>query len=256
MLLTGTPLAWVIQQQSWRAGFVVLAACSALSWLAIAWLVREPARLADAAPRLSVGQALRSYGPLLRMPHTLGIVALALFTYAAFLSLRGLWLGPLLVERHGFSLVQSGNVALAVSIVSMLGLPVFGRLDPGPARRRAWITAGTLGLALLFVAMALWPAAWVDVAASVAVGLLSGYIVLQYADVKAGYPAAMTGRAMAVFTMALFMGVALMQWATGLVASAAIARGGDPFLAVLLAIAALLALGAAAFRWLPAPPQH
>ena len=36
--------------------------------------------------------------------------------------------------------------------------------------------------------------------------VLSGYMVLQYADVRSSYPAAMTGRAMSVFTMALFLG--------------------------------------------------
>ena len=35
--------------------------------------------------------------------------------------LRGLWLGPLLITRHGFSLVQSGNVVLAVSLVRVAG---------------------------------------------------------------------------------------------------------------------------------------
>ncbi|RZI91905.1 MAG: hypothetical protein EOP78_14770, partial [Variovorax sp.] len=55
------------------------------------------------------------------------------------------------------------------------------------------------------------------------------------------------------FTMAMFLGVAVMQWFTGVVASVAVAHGVDTFLAVLLTIAALLALGAAAFKWLPAP---
>ena len=58
---------------------------------------------------------------------------------------------------------------------------------------------------------------------------------------------------MALFTMALFMGVALMQWATGAIAQAAQARGLDPFGAVFGAIAVLLALGALAFRLLPQP---
>ncbi|RYF31033.1 MAG: MFS transporter, partial [Comamonadaceae bacterium] len=79
---------------------------------------------------------------------------------------------------------------------------------------------------------------------------------LQYADTKSAYPARMTGRAMAVFTMAMFLGVAVMQWFTGVVASVAVAHDVDTFLAVLLTIAALLALGAAAFRWLPAPVAH
>jgi predicted MFS family arabinose efflux permease len=204
------------------------------------------------AARPTVLGALRSYGALFALPHTLGILALASVTYAAFITLRGLWLGPLLVERHGFSLVQSGNVAIAVSVVGMFGPMVFGRLDPGAARRR-WIIGFTLLVAALFVGMAFNPGAAFDTIGSVVVGLLSGYIVLQYADVKAAYPVAMTGRAMAVFTMAMFLGVAVMQWFTGIVASVATAHGADPFLAVLLTIAALLVAGAAAFRWLPAP---
>ena len=97
-------------------------------------------------------------------------------------------------------------------------------------------------------------AEWLDVSSSVAVGLLSGYMVLQYSDVRSAYPAAMTGRAMALFTMAMFLGVALMQWVTGLVATWATAQGMEPFRAVMLAIAALLTLGALGFRVLPAPP--
>ncbi|MES2530635.1 MAG: MFS transporter [Pseudomonadota bacterium] len=259
MLLTGTPLAWLVHASSWRTGFWVLGACSALSWLAILRWVQEPpmpvlaaAGAAPGAARPTVLGALRSYGALFALPHTLGILALASVTYAAFITLRGLWLGPLLVERHGFSLVESGNVAIAVSVVGMFGPMVFGRLDPGAARRR-WIIGFTLLVAALFAAMAFNPGAAFDTIGSVAVGLLSGYIVLQYADVKAAYPVAMTGRAMAVFTMAMFLGVAVMQWFTGVVASVATAHGADPFLAVLLTIAALLVAGAAAFRWLPAP---
>jgi len=63
----------------------------------------------------------------------------------------------------------------------------------------------------------------------------------------------MTGRAMAVFTMALFLGVALMQWLTGLAASLASANGVDPYVAVMLTISALLAAGVLSFRLLPAP---
>jgi hypothetical protein len=65
----------------------------------------------------------------------------------------------------------------------------------------------------------------------------------------------MTGRAMAVFTMAIFLGVAAMQWFTGLVASIAPSYGAEPYTAVLAAIALLLALGALAFRLLPQPPK-
>ena len=255
MLFTGTPLAWVVQQCSWRAGFGVLAGLAVLAWLLIFWKVREPAQPAahDAAPRESVGAAVRGFGALFLLPHTAGILLLALMTYASFLTLRGLWLGPLLIERHGYSLVASGNVAMLSSLVSLFTPAYFGRLDPGPVRRRRWLVGFTLLMAALFAAIGLLHAEWLDVGGSIAVGLLSGYMVLQYADVRSSYPAAMTGRAMAVFTMALFLGVALMQWVTGVAASLAAARGADPYVAVMLTIAGMLAVGAAAFKALPGP---
>ena len=253
LLLTGTPLAWLVDAKSWRAGFVVLALGSVLAWLAIFIWVRETPPHAHPASRESPWQALRRFGSLFGQPHTLGIVALGAVTYASFITLRGLWLGPLLIERYGLTLVQSGNVALAVSLVGLFGPPVFGRLDPkNAAQRRRWIVALTLLMAGLFVLLALAPSAGLCIAASIAVGFLCGYIVLQYADVRAAYPEALTGRAMAVFTMAMFLGIALMQWITGAVASFAHAQHVEPFKAVFVTVAVLLAAGAVAFVSLPA----
>lgn len=260
MLFTGTPLAWLVEQSSWRWGFGVLAGLAALAWALIFWKVREPrAAHADTATHAtpeSLGQTVRGFGALFLLPHTVGILLLALMTYASMLSLRGLWLGPLLIDRHGYTLVASGHVATAMSLVSLFSPAFFGRMDPGPGMRRRWLIGFTVLMAALFAAMGVWQLAWLDVAGPLAVGVLSGYIVLQYADVRSSYPAAMTGRAMSVFTMALFLGVALMQWITGVAASTAKAQGAEPYAAVMFTIAGMLALGAAAFRWLPAPRQQ
>jgi predicted MFS family arabinose efflux permease len=252
LLLTGTPLAWVVDTSSWRAAFLVLAAGSALAWLAVFALVREPAPPRRADERNVLAAALK-FAELFAMPHTLGIVALAAVTYASFITLRGLWMGPLLIERYGFSLLATGNVALAVSVVSLLGPPVFGKLDPDASTRRRWILGFTLGMAGVFALLAFVRDAWAGVAGTLLIGFLTGFVVWQYADVRRAYPEALTGRAMAVFTMAMFLGVALMQWLTGVVASIAQARDADPFTAVLLATAALLGAGALAFALLPAP---
>lgn len=260
MLFTGTPLAWLVEQSSWRWGFGVLAGLAALARALIFWKVREPQAAhadttAHATPE-SLGQTVRGFGALFLLPHTVGILLLALMTYASMLSLRGLWLGPLLIDRHGYTLVASGHVATAMSLVSLFSPAFFGRMDPGPGTRRRWLTGFTVLMAALFAAMGVWQLAWLDVAGPLAVGVLSGYMVLQYADVRSSYPAAMTGRAMSVFTMALFLGVALMQWITGVAASTAKAQGAEPYAAVMFTIAGMLALGAAAFRWLPAPRQQ
>ena len=253
LLLTGTPLAWLVELASWRAGYLALGACSVAAWLGIWWLVEEAPAPAGSPTPPGVLAALRGYGELFSLRHTWGILVLATFTYASVLTLRGLWLGPLLVERHGFSLVQAGHVALAVSVMGMLGPPLFGRRDPGGARRRRWLVGYTLVVAAMYAAMAFNRAATVDVVVSIVMSLVSGYIVLQYADVRSAYPPPMIGRAMAVFTMALFLGVALVQWLTGLVAAAAPAWGLETYEAVLGAIALMLALAAVAFRVLPGP---
>ena len=124
------------------------------------------------------------------------------------------------------------------------------------ARRTAWqtavkvVTTGILA-ALLVGAAGLAPIAWVDVALAVTYGALSGYGVLQYGYVRDAYPEALRGRALSLLTMAMFLGVALMQWASGVAASWAPALGVAPFTAALLTMSALLLAGAAAFWRLP-----
>ncbi|HPU18738.1 MAG TPA: MFS transporter, partial [Alicycliphilus sp.] len=255
LMLTGTPLAWVVQHWGWRSGFVILALLSVLSWLLILALVHEPER-PDAPPRPqdSWGQSLRSLAGLFTLPHTWGILVLGMSGYAAFLSLRGLWLGPLLINRFGYSLVDTGNVALVLSLISLFAPGSFGRMDPGPIRRRAWIANASLLMAAMFAALAVLRHGGATVALMIALGLLWGYSVLQYTDVRSSYPSELTGRALSLYTMSMFLGVGLMQSATGAVAAWAAGRGIEPYLAVLLAIAGWLALASLAFRMLPASP--
>jgi predicted MFS family arabinose efflux permease len=253
ILATATPLAWLIEASSWRWGFGVLAVGSLLAWVAIWRVVHEPAAPAAETPtaRPSALQSLRELLGLFALPHTLGLVAYASVAYAGFITLRGLWLGPLMVERHGFSLVQSGNVALAMTLVSMVSPAAFGRLDPGGARRVRWLLVLACVAALLVGVMGLVKLAWVDIAMAVAYGLLSGYGVLQYGYVREAYPPAMRGRALSLFTMAMFLGISLMQWASGLAASLAPKVGMEPFTAALLTMSAMLLAGATAFWRLP-----
>jgi len=254
LLMTGTPMAWVIEASSWRVAFLVLAAAAALAWVGIWAVVRElPA--SDGATRPGFGQALRGYGELFRLPHTWGIVALAVVTYSSFMALRGLWLGPMLADRHGFNLVAVGNVALMLSLMAVVGPPLFGRMDPGQRTRRHWMMGFTLVLAAMFALMAITRQAWIDVGMSIAVSLLLGYSVLQYADVRSAYPERLIGRALALYTMAMFMGVAVVQWFTGIVAGVAPALGLEAYAAVFGAVTALLVAGAAVFWWVPWPPQ-
>ncbi|RYE42424.1 MAG: MFS transporter [Hyphomicrobiales bacterium] len=255
LIFTGTPLAWMVQHGGWRLGFGVLAGLSLVSWLLIYLRVHEPALpQGGQRPRESWAQAARRFGTLFQVPHTWGILILGMCCYAAFLSLRGLWLGPLLMSRYGFSLVESGNVALVLSLIALFVPALFGRADPGPTRRRRWITFFSLLMGGLFLLMAFLHHAVANVVLIFAMGLLSGYGVLQYADVRSSYPAEMTGRALSLYTMSMFLGVGLMQWLTGVLAAWAQHHGHDPFQAVMLCIASMLAAASTAFRFMPRSP--
>ncbi|TSH95846.1 MFS transporter [Verticiella sediminum] len=256
LVVTGTPMAWLIEWGSWRTVFTLLAVASALSWIAMFAVVGRDAP-AKGAPRESLGQALRGFGGLFLLPHTAGIMVLGSLVYAAFLTVRGLWLGPMLIEREGYTLVQSGNVALVMSLVALFSPPLFGRLDPGPLRRPRWLIAGTLALAALFLVLGWARGAVISAVLPLVIAALSGFAVLQYADVRSAYPPSLTGRAMSVFTMAMFLGIGIMQWVTGLVAAFAQRMGWDIFATVYTFIFGCLAAGAAAYAWLPRPPaQH
>lgn len=63
----------------------------------------------------------------------------------------------------------------------------------------------------LFASIGFLHQEWLDVGGAIAMGLLSGYMVLQYLGMRSSCAPEVTGGAMAVFTLALFPGVALMQ---------------------------------------------
>lgn len=253
LLFTGTPLAWVVDTWSWRAAFVVLGSASVLAWWGMYSLVREPEATAT-VPRDTWWVAMRGFAALWTLPHTWGILALSGVTYASFIALRGLWLGPMLAHRHGLTLVEAGHVALGVSLVGLLGPPLFGRLRHQGWTRRRWIVGFTVGMAGMHGVIAWSPSVASTVGLCLLVGFWCGYIVLQYADVRASYPDHLVGRAMAVFTMAMFLGIAFVQGLTGWVAQWATHQGWDPYTAVSLAIAGLLLWGALLFALLPAAP--
>ncbi len=158
------------------------------------------------------------------------------------------------MQRFGLTLVQSGNMAVGMSLVSLFSPALFGRLDPGPLRRRAWVVNVSLLLAVLYLVVGLVQHAVLTVVLVLCIALLSGSSVLQYSDVRSSYPSDLTGRALSVFTMAMFLGVGVVQSLTGWVADWAEGQGMEPYRAVMACLAVLMAAGSSAFRWLPQSP--
>jgi MFS family permease len=249
MLLTGTPLAWLVEQWSWRGAFVVIAALLALN-TALCTLVLE----GSAPPRTGklmheIGVAFSGLRFVLTGRRPLALLSLALVSYGASITIRGLWLVPMFVERHGLTLLAAGNVALALSVAMIVAPAVIGRIDPGESKRPALIAGMALLLAISIAALAFTgnQPLWVNITVSLLFGFASAYFVLAYAEVRSSYPPELTGRGLTAFNMGMFVGAALAQSLSGVIASAAQAQGVNAIDAVLLFLAATLCIGTLGF---------
>ncbi|WP_025371998.1 MFS transporter [Advenella mimigardefordensis] len=262
LIFTSTPTAWLVGQFGWRSCFYLLAFLSFLTWLLIYFGVRG-VDSALAASSLSVKQkivvALRSisgYKALLKIRETPGILSLVFVIYAAFLTLRGLWLGPLLVERHHASLVFAGNLALLLSIISVFSPMLFGRLDPGPGKRYVYLCIQPWVLVIAFIVLAFSQQLWLSIVAIMVIAVAAANTVWQLADAKEVYPQDMQGRAIALFNTSLFLGASFMQWISGKAHDWLSLQGEDMFTSAFLMTAFVLSAGITAYIILRRPARR
>lgn len=255
-LMTATPLAWLVEHYSWRAGFVSLAGLSALS-VASCLLLVEKDPVNDAARRESIMGSFRNLAAVVFQRHAAAILILAGVIYAVQMSVRALWLAPLFTDRFGYNLVAAGNVVLMMSVAMIFGPAIFGRLDPGPRWRRRMIRGLGLLLAALVAALGLTPAGapMLAIVLCLLLALEGGFGVLQYSDCRDAYPPEEQGRALSALTMAMFLGVAIVQWLSAVVAGWAALAGVDSLSAAYVFLAVLCVTGVIAFTVLPQPPR-
>ena len=253
MLLSASPLAFVVDAYGWRAGFWI----SALGGIAVAFAVfalvpHQPAEHKDDSSPLSQMIEVLRLG--LSRPLR-GLIALALVSLATSLVLRGLWGGPWLMQEKGLSRVEAGNQLGAFTLAMIAGPLCIGMIDRRLGRRRALVAGSHMVGALLLALMALGaPQAAVstlfgvhvmppqyDLVLFVLIGLATSAQPLLFGMSRQLVDAQVAGKALAAVNLAFFLGAALMQSMTGAVAALA----GLP--AVLLFMAAMLAFGVLIF---------
>lgn len=253
MLLSSSPLAFVVDTWGWRAGFWIAGLGGVLVALAVFLLVpNQPAEHKDESTALSqMIEVLRlGFSRPLR-----GLIALALVSLATSLVLRGLWGGPWLMEIKGLSRIEAGNQLGAFTLAMIAGPLLIGMIDRRIGRRRELAAGAHLAAALLVALMALGAAHYAvsalfgvtvmppqyDLVLFVLIGLATSAQPLLFGMSRQLVDAQVAGKALAAINLAFFLGAALMQSITGAVATLA----GLP--AVLLFMAAMLAFGVLIF---------
>jgi MFS family permease len=253
MLLSSSPLAFVVDHWGWRTGFWISAGFGVVVAAAVFALVpKQPAAHADtSSPFAQMAEVLR----IGRSRPLRGLIALSLVSLAASLVLRGLWGGPWLMEVKGLSRIEAGNELGLFTIALIVGPLVVGILDRNFGHRRE-VLAGASFLAALFLGLmaagaphypvselfgvAMMPSQY-DGMLLVLIGFAVSAQPLIYGMTRQLVDAQNAGKALSAINLAFFLGAALMQSATGVVA----AVYGLP--AVLLFMAAALIVGTIVF---------
>ncbi len=237
MLVSASPLAWLVEVSGWRAGFWAGVAWALLLLPAIALLVREAPPRPD--PRRTPMSDARDVLHLLVSHKLRAVVVLAFASFAAIISVRGLWGGPWLMEVKGLSRVAAGNVLLLLTFALIAGPALAGvaeRRTGNPRALMGWghIAAGCALLALVAAAAA--PVA-ADMALLVAFGLLIGGQPLAFSMARARVRTEETGRALSAVNLSFFAGASVMQPLSGVAAGWGGAGAGIVVIGVSLLIA-------------------
>ncbi len=249
MLLSATPLAWVIDRWSWRSAFAVLTIMSALTLLASALVLEKSAMQRSRRLVAEIWEGFYGLRFVLFGRRPVALLAIGFVSYGAVITIRGLWIVPMFVERYGLSLLSAGNVALLVSISMIIGPAVIGHFDPGDKARPTVMTMMALAIAATIGALAIFDglSLWLDVILCVALGFLSGSFILAYTEARSSYPPELTGRGLTALNMSFFLGAAVAQSLSGIIAAGAQQVGWNAIDAVLLFLAAALLAGTFCF---------
>ena len=184
-----------------------------------------------------------------------GLIALALVSLAATLVLRGLWGGPWLMEIKALGRIEAGNALGLFTLALIVGPVLMGIFDRTIGHRRELLAATHSLVALLLVLMAAgaphYPLSELfgvtalpplfDGVLLVLIGLAISAQPLLFGMAQQLAGAQNAGKALSAINLAFFLGTALMQSATGVVATIF----GLP--AVLLFMAATLIVGTIVF---------
>jgi predicted MFS family arabinose efflux permease len=246
MLLSASPLAWLVEVAGWRAGFWACAGLALFAWAAVFLTVRH--ERPEAAARVSIWQNALEVMNFATSPRLRGLMALAFVSFGAVLGVRGLWGGPWLMDIKGMGRIEAGHVLLACTVTLVAGPAVAGWLVSRFGHLRRLLVGGHLAAAGFILLLVLggpfgFPP-WLDGLLLVLFGASITFQILCFALLRSLVRPEEAGRALSAQNIFFFGGAAVLQGLSG----AAAAVGGVA--AALLTFALALVIGCALFlRW-------
>jgi MFS family permease len=253
-LLATTPLAWAVEGIGWRGAFLAMAGLTGVFAVLLLLIVRDtpPGQVEAGNKGESWTEILAGLHAVIANRQLWLVSAIQFVSYATVLSVVGLWGGPYLADVHGLDGVSRGNVLLAMNVAVLAGVSLYGQLDRHAGSRKWLIVAGALITAAILALLAVLekPEFWLATVLLLLFATIGSYVMLNHAHARAILPDHLIGRGLTFQNLAVFMGVAVIQSASGLIVggfdhvdgrSPEIAyRWIFAFLAVLLIVAAAI----------------
>lgn len=241
MILSASPLAWLVEAQGWRAGFWACLGIVAAGAVAVSLTVkgeRPPPRQGRSAWADAKEVMALAVTPRLR-----GLMALAFCSFGAVLGVRGLWGGPWLMEVKGMGRVPAGNLLLGVTFALVVGPAFAGWVVSRVGHLRWLLVGGHLLAAGLIVALVaggpLGFPAWADGLILTGFGLAIAFQILCFALLRSLVRPEEAGRALSAQNIFFFGGAAVLQGVSGISAS----FGGVAAALLTFAVALVLCCG-------------
>ncbi len=221
-LVASYPMALAAETLGWRLSLVGLAGVSIAVAIGILASVRDPERVTDSA-----GGSLLD---LLKMPVIWTIIPLMIVAYAPAAAIRGLWMGPFLIDIHGLDTGQVGQATLAMGVAMILGTFCYGPLDRILGTRKWVVLGGNLlcAASILFLAVNVQSSVLFTVALCAAIGFFGASFPMIIAHGRAFFPAHLAGRGVTLMNLFGIGGVGLLQFASGPVHQSVLATSGAP----------------------------
>ncbi|MGE0152230.1 MAG: MFS transporter [Reyranellaceae bacterium] len=214
------PLAHAIEWVGWRwsllAPTLVLGVATALFFFVVrdappghAWWGQ---RRQETLPEILAGVA-----EVLRHPAIPGLFAASFIGYSCGYALRGLWMGPYLLDVQRLDAIARGDILFLATAMGTLGLFVSGQLTTRIGSPRPVILgfAGLTALGLAAMAAIAQPGMTLLLAAFLAVSLLSAFFPAVMGQAQSSFPERLRGRSLTMINFAVFAGVGLNQLITG-----------------------------------------
>jgi MFS family permease len=251
-LLATTPLAALVASLGWRGAFWLMAGVTLAAAALVYSVVRDgpdDGHTRGGVPPASLRAMVRGLGAVLASRQLWHIAAIEFVCYATTLTVAGLWAGPYLHDVYYLDPLTRGHVLLALNVTILLGVLAYSGFERWLNSRKWTIVTGAACTSGLLLVLALVPGLplWLAIALLLAFGLTSSYVMLNHAHARAMLPDHLVGRGLTVQNLWAFVGVAVLQSASGMIvgalSDAAGAAGEGAYRAVFGFLAAVTLVG-------------